>query len=73
MGNVGGRSNYTVLGDSVNIAFRLEGLADKFKEKFIVSEQTAMLLMPEIPLTNLGRFSLEGRSGMMNVFGRTIP
>lgn len=73
VGNVGGRSNYTVLGDSVNIAFRLEGLADKFKEKFIVSEQTAMLLMPEIPLTNLGRFSLEGRSGMMNVFGRTIP
>ena len=72
LGNMGGRGNYTVLGDTVNIAFRLEQLADRFEEKFIVSEHTAGLLGDDIPLSNLGRFALEGRPGTSEVFGRII-
>lgn len=74
LGNLGGenRANYTVLGDTVNVAFRIEHLADRFEEKFIASEQTASLLAPEIPLKSLGKFALEGRSGEIEIFGKPL-
>ena len=74
LGSLGGenRANYTVLGDTVNVAFRIEHLADKFSEKLIVSEQTASLLTPEISLRSLGKFALEGRSGLIEIFGREL-
>ncbi len=73
LGSVGGgKGSYTVLGDTVNIAFRLEHLADRFSEKLIVSGQTAELLAGEQTLHSLGFFTLEGRSGSMEVFGRHV-
>lgn len=74
MGSLGGsgRANYSALGDTVNVAFRIEHLADRFTENLIVSENTARLIPNLLPLNNLGTYTLEGRSGAIEIFGASV-
>lgn len=74
MGNVGGagQRDYTVLGDAVNVTFRLEDIASGLNTNFILSEATAELLGENHPVTSLGEFELDGRSEKVNVFSPVV-
>ena len=70
MGTVGGagRRDFTVLGDTVNVAFRLEGIGGKLGTKFILSEASAKLIDDKYPLVSLGEVEVEGRTGDVVVY-----
>ncbi|MFN8391432.1 MAG: adenylate/guanylate cyclase domain-containing protein [Bdellovibrionota bacterium] len=70
MGAVGTSSarDFTVLGDTVNIAFRLESLASSEGSSLAISETTANLVSDMIHLRSLGHAILEGRKDNMEIF-----
>ena len=70
MGTVGGAGSrdFTVLGDTVNVAFRLEGIAGELNTNYIISDKTAELLGDEFKLKSLGEVNVAGRSGNVEVY-----
>ena len=64
----GGARDFTVLGDTVNIAFRLESLASSQGSSLAISEGTAKLVAQLLPLRSLGEVILEGRKNTLEVF-----
>ncbi|MCB0323942.1 MAG: adenylate/guanylate cyclase domain-containing protein [Bdellovibrionales bacterium] len=70
MGTVGGagRRDFTVLGDTVNVAFRLESVAKQKGTDFIVSKATAERVMEEFPARALGEVQVAGRTGTIEVY-----
>ncbi|MEM7021450.1 MAG: adenylate/guanylate cyclase domain-containing protein [Pseudomonadota bacterium] len=74
VGNIGapGRMNYTVVGDSVNVAQRLESLGQQFGEESstvtLISGMTAAHLDPDIALSPAGSFEVKGRADPIEVF-----
>lgn len=78
VGNIGapGRVNYTMVGDTVNIAQRLEGLGKEFplgddQTIILVSGETAAALEPGFNLQPLGQHQLRGRAHNTEVFRLT--
>ncbi len=78
VGNIGapGRINYTLIGDTVNVAQRLEEMGKTFAEAeedtvILVSGETAALLEPGFRLVPLGMHQLRGRITKTEVFRLT--
>lgn len=75
VGNIGARSriNYTIVGDTVNTAARLEALGDELIEDscavVLASDDTVRAgCAIDVPMREVGRFSLRGKSGPVRVW-----
>lgn len=69
IGNMGSklRSDYTAIGDVVNVASRLEGLNKKYKSHIIISESTRRQLMKPLRTRDIGWVDLAGRDDKVHV------
>ncbi len=70
VGNIGSsqRMDYTAVGDTVNLAARLEAATRTLGVKIIVSESTIAGLKGSYPLRDMGTIKVKGRAGGTQVY-----
>ena len=75
VGNLGAakRFDYTLVGDAVNAASRLESLNKEFKSHIIISESTRTRLTMPVEAVDLGEVAVRGKSRPMRIFEVVKP
>jgi class 3 adenylate cyclase len=70
MGHIGSRHrlSYTVIGDSVNVAARLEAATKEHQRPILVSEDVARAPGQSLPVEEIGELRLKGRAAPVRVF-----
>jgi adenylate cyclase len=70
VGNLGAtrRFDYTLVGDAVNAASRIEQLNKEYRSHIIISESTRAQLLITVPTRDLGEVQVRGRERPIRVY-----
>ena len=64
----GGRLNFSVIGDPVNVAARVEAVTRETNDDVLLTEATKEALRNDVEMVERGRFELKGIGGQMRLY-----
>ena len=59
----------TIIGDTVNTAFRLEGVMKELNQNLVLSQDFVTVLPLRYEFVEFGEFQLKGKSQVVRVYG----